>query len=534
MDNRKRNNRKPKPWEKKESRDMKRDAVRDRKDDVKYGVFHVSEENDASWWCKDPVLTKNAANLSYSWATGVYTYPKTYVELPTVMSFGTVHGPGVSLDNVSPINNAARRMYADIRKANSGAKNYGPQDLIQYFCAMDEAYAYLATMTKLYGLLGVYSSINRALPKAIFKSMNVDFKSFEDNMADFRTKINLYTHKINAFKVPKAISLFERHMQIYGNVYFDANDARATVYSFRPRGFRFYDEANGKLSWFDFINEATLGDVTFDDVCKFADKIINAITASESFSIMSGDIEKAYGGNVINVSRMADDYVLTPVYSEEVLTQIHNAVIAGYVDEGDTASLDITQNAASDTLLFDPILTTQCVGGNTAWEAQALAKLGNVMNTPYVDLPKGEPTPELNMVATRLMPVFGAVTQSAAGTFKYHLKSSGTEFLTGCTFTVPSRTGDGEYQNVAGPRTYMAIRGVATGWAAVAEFARYWSMCDWGPKLCIITSNNSTDMDPATEGYYGDITRMAYVSPNVLTNIHEVALLSVFLTPALS
>ena len=135
-------------------------ASKSNRDDFKYKEEDAkapkSACNDASWYAANSQLLKDAASLAYSESVGsgysVVMNPVTeqdwVTSIPGVYAIHTAPAIGVSKDNASAINIAARNIYSYVRHANAGHSNYDSPDLMIYLMAMDSLYSVLSFMAR--------------------------------------------------------------------------------------------------------------------------------------------------------------------------------------------------------------------------------------------------------------------------------------------------------------------------------------------------------------------------------------------------
>lgn len=373
--------------------------------------------NDVAWYAANPQLLVDAGSLSYSnpvgsiikqnFDTDNWVYVKGVPSLknksineayPGVCSLEIAPSVGVSTNLTSPINMAAKQFDAYVRHANSGAKVYDTPDLMLYNLSMDSAYSLWAFMVRAYGVLRAYSPINRYMPRAIIESMNLDYSSFESELADFRYFINLYASKLSRLNIPGGLAYQIRHMWLYTNIWLDSPMLKSQIYVFNPAFFYVYEEqeeGGGKLVPKPFgtrymYEEDTDTQVkwTFESLRDYANDLLNRLLKSQDIAIMSGDIAKAYGDRLFNVTMIPEDYMVVGQYNEEVLSQIQNITVMPY---SDTFDFEITQEVDVESpnrgaLLYNPTF-------------QATAPYGD---SRIITIRKDSVAPADTMVATRL------------------------------------------------------------------------------------------------------------------------------------
>nr|AVX53499.1 putative capsid [Marmot picobirnavirus] len=335
----------------------------------------VAQFNDPEWYASNPELLRDSASLSFNAATGApidlglnntigssivqpafgYKFwtladgassPKrialneqTMQSSPGVMALELVLTPGPSSDYYSPLNVAARNIYTTIRQANSGAKNYESADLMMYLLAMDQCFAAFNWMKRAYGLINKYYQLNRYYPDALIRANHIDPIDMRSNLADFRYFINVVAAKLSAFCVPAHMKYFIRHSWLMSNVYKEGESDKSQMYEFVPAGFYRFNETfssadPGELEWESFtVTSGTAYSkiLSVNEIKDLINQLLTGIISSEDCAVISGDIRKAYGESVFTLSPVDETYIVEPVYNEEVLSQIHNAVATGAI-----------------------------------------------------------------------------------------------------------------------------------------------------------------------------------------------------------
>lgn len=355
--------------------------------------------NDAAWYASSPQLMHDSASLSYNTAIGsevnVLKNKTTFnatTSIPGVCAFRYIPGPGFTTGRGSPVNISAHNLYSYVRHANSGHSNYDAPDLMLYVLAVDSLYSFISYLKRIYGFALLYSQFNRYMPEALIKANGVNFGSILGNLPQFRAYINQLTAKAATFVVPNNMPIFIRHYWMNANLYMDEPLLKAQLYMFVPRGFYYFEEMEnaGKLVFHKLLSENN----TFESLMSYGNNMVAKLIASEDMNIMSGDILKAYDGNVFRMEYITEDFSVDPVYAPEVLNQIQNITVLPelYSDDG---ALDITQvvnisSGAAGSLIWKPMFK--------------MAANGDLYDSDRILCSNLEsPVPADNMVASRLM-----------------------------------------------------------------------------------------------------------------------------------
>lgn len=491
-------------------------------------------DNDPSWYTVNGQVLKDVSNFSFNNALGADVTIKgedgnggqlTYhTRLPGVMSILTVPTIGIARGEDAPVNIAARNIYSYVRHANSGHSNYDPADLMIYLLAMDSIYTYWSYLVRVYGVAQVYSQTNRYVGDAYLRSMGVDPYSIRTQLADFRAFINMFAVKASVFCVPKTMTYFVRHSWMYSNIYKDEDISKAQVYMYVPAFLYKYmldtSTGAGYLSAVQIAAMAgsagelgSMAQRSVGDLISIGYELLNAMMTQEDTGIMSGDILKAYGAeNLWKMSQIPEDYAVFPVFSEEVLAQIHNTNFASRVickiDPENPAStvndfhgLDIKQmtDVGTGYLVFDPIFS----GAR------------HLCHNKVLDFWKETPTPEDIIVATRNM--LGGDNETAlTGSRLIRINSCGSEIAL-CAFVCVLDTNSG---NPVLTQYYLSDAGnAAQNLQTISKFNEY-------PIYYQINTNTNAIMN-----IVGEIGTYTVVTDWEIAQMHTAALLSMFGVP---
>ena len=359
--------------------------------------------NDPAWYAANSALLRDSGSFSFNnpignritlAPTGTSALSSKVMSIPGVYAIKTAPSIGISKDNSSPVNIAARNIYSFVRHANSGHANYDAPDLMLYLLAMDQLYSALAFMSRAYGVMSYYSQANRYLPKALMYAMGLDYDDFMAQLADFRYFINSSAVKVGSMCVPKSMSYFARHMWMYSNVYKDSVAWKAGLYLYTPHSFWKYapvaSQQGGSLVEVLVKGAATSKLMTFTELRAMVTDMMNAVILDEDSNIMSGDILKAFTADgVFKIGPIGEDYTVEPVHNVEVLGQINNATLVGTSLTNNTVTQSVT-GATAGALLYNPDIpvdtsTTSYYGMDTLFNC-------------FSDMP----TPEEVMVNSRL------------------------------------------------------------------------------------------------------------------------------------
>lgn len=344
----------------------------------------------------------DATNLKPAGSTVI---PAT-TSIPGLMVFEWMPTIGISTSTTSPVSLAGRKMYYFVRHMNSGHTNYDAVDLTNYIVSVDSALYMFAHFRRVYGLLNVYSPLNRYFAETAVRALGFDFSDLQANVANLRYALNMFAAKFAALCMPAGLEYYHRHMTLCDYLISDGPNAKAQTYAYKPDGYYVWTEgqANEWYLRYTRVQTSARALLKFGDVINIMNSILEPILASEDFNIMSGDILKAYGSEaVIGMAQVPEDYLTVPVYDETALEQIQNMTILSVVweDGAKTAEnsgcvsfaedFDIHQSPAKDYLAFNPEILSEEV----------------LTRRPLLNFERDLPSPNDVLNATRLcvMPI---------------------------------------------------------------------------------------------------------------------------------
>lgn len=490
--------------------------------------------NDATWYFKHDQQAKDVASFSFNDAIGSVTKvtndgnSRTMpfdLTLPGIMSIYT--GPAVNPSNApsSAINIAARDIYGYVRHDNSGHANYGSTDMMLYLMAMDSVYSMISYMQRLVGFCNVYSTTNRYVGDMMITAMGARPSEIRANLANFVAFLNQYVVKASAFCVPSSLNLYKRHFWMYSGVYKDDAVAKSQFYMYVPAYLWQYSvdlEGKGFLDPLPFIcvPNASAGNiearsVSVAEIQETANALLNQLQYSEDINIMSGDIKKAYKDEIWTMNLISPDFAVAPIYSEEILDQIHNTTFIGRIPckEDGTASLDsMAIHQIVNTEASDPYLTFR-----------PIVKRGQHLGfAKVIDIHDEAPTPEEVLVATRNCAIgkpFGSTTALQEAR-THEIVSCGCDL---CFFAIVHYLSNGQ------PATYQlyyedsANTNLEAREQMLTKFNKYPTYY-W-------FNDGAITLNTAPAGVGGEVDNYAVISHQSLKAMHENAMLALLDVP---
>lgn len=533
--------------------------------------------NDPAWYTSAVDLRSSYfsypfnAPLGMPFQSGLNTLDDSSV--PGVMAYYYAPTVGVATSATSAVNVAAQRIYSYVRYENSGHANYDPVDLMIYILAMDSLEMFAMFLQRLYGMLLKYTPVNWYSPEAMIKAQFVDPVDLSKHIPDLYGYIKLFVAKTSALSVPASVSYNARHAWLTSRLWVDSKDSsKAQTYMFVPQSYyKFSLDSNGagqltQARLFDvagYIGEVQQSSLlSFDDLVEFGNSLLAPVLAQEDFGIMSGDILKAYKGNVRSITMIPEDYVVPFDYSEEVMSQIENATVWSGVTNTNVTQVIPEPGTKAAFLQSQPSTEAffYLTGALTTQQQQALkVPYLNVMKAGYVggikkmlNFHHDNPTPDEVAVATRLMNQWGQystpqLVQRTTGyqtwVFSNQLDECGSEVIVGARM----------FFNVAGAsagsvvlKTYDAptvlpitINGAAaslstllTGPAFIADRMEQLATFDWhhGVYLGMVAydfSGSSPEVQyHAPDGIAIDADMFTWIDTVNIGNMHRAALIN--------
>lgn len=515
-----------------------------------------SADNDASWYMRYPELASDASKMPFTTPLGKYPAveanvtnskvkftPNTF-SVPGVMAVEWFPTIGQSDSSNSPVNLVSREVYSFVRHANSGHSNYDAPDMMMYILAMDSLYSFYSTMTRAYGVMMLYSGMNRYMPKTLVEALGFDFDDISQNMAQFRWLINQVAYKLTAMYVPAGMSYFERHIWLNSGVYLDAESYKAQTYVFRQGAYYKYEASSATGYAAKLRYTKVPAKLTLKKCSDFVNSLLNPILADEDMNIISGDMLRAFGSdNLFTVTPITEDYVVIPAYSPEVLSQIQNMTI---MSEPDTVNAtnhgegaDIVQRIKTDTFTPGIYQSLTFIGQSElaadgvkdelyGWHCLTLDKM--------VTMKSDNPSSEEVMVATRLTNIcdtFGVEEYTDQGTkYKravYGSSQLSTEVVTKVqVYTMNDEGNQGSFYVLPFVMFGESIRKYPDNVDAVKICQL--SAFDWHPQVFMMHSKDATG-SIWVDGSLIETNNFTIVDYNDLTRLHETALISEFYIP---
>lgn len=314
--------------------------------------------NDPNWHGKNSQIVNDLCNYPFNHMQGFpvklgkqSSWTKNYFASLMVLGFDWF--TGISENFKSMLNTAATNIWEFVRSRNAGATNYQAGDIFTNIVigALDIV-STVQYCVRLFGSVKLFSVYNRLSPRMFIESMGIQYDDFVSNIAVYRGRLNLLIAKATSIVLPKQFPLYDWVASMSSNIYKDrdSDTGREQYYAFGKKVFHIYDSKgspNGGrvrlLKGTDigltydaivYLSSSRSKLMKFDVILNILEAQINAIVTDEDCNIIMGDLIKAYGSEAKfwSLHPVTDDEAVTPIYSEEVLNQIHNAILLPSLD----------------------------------------------------------------------------------------------------------------------------------------------------------------------------------------------------------
>lgn len=534
-----------------------RNARADASGDVLAGI------NDLSWYTRYPSLSTTTANFPYPYRPGmdfnlgsadinvdgtVVSDINIQCKLPGVLRINWSPSVGYSKVATDPASNVGKEVYARVRAAFSGALDADAPDFVMYLMSLDSIFSYIAWLKRVYRTLSSWSPDNYTTPDWLMIAYG-----FQDTaISNLRRDKTLLLNRINElclqtgkFKCPAVMDIFNRHYWMSDNVYLDSNSVASQMYVFNPTGFytlnpnaKIPNDSTNTAAGLKFVSLPNFNTSTnsADPVSVLYNYGLAMITALDEWDdgyTISGYLKRAYDGvPSFSVSLLDGGELLSPMYVEEVLTQIENArSFINYQRMASTDALDVRnvyQNPLNNAVISQPLMFIP--QGSIAGDRVFLPGVVSVRSE--------QPSVAENIIATRLQTLVTPQTDShlVDSTIKGYVVSCGTELVESMSLIAPSILDNGQIQPLALQQFFHISETSATAVddvSNVSYLARLQdlSQFDWHPFCYLVYktySRNTLDNNGFSLHIIGDTHNITSVQYQNMQLLHRVCLFSEF------
>lgn len=306
--------------------------------------------NDPSWYIVDEAITKQVGNVPFNVFSGIaYSITKpnrgkqSKLNIPGVATFKYIpvlntNAPGRAVDLT------AKALYQYIRRMTSGgAKVYQSSDVLMYILAMDSIYLAVHQIKRVLRIFNSYRMKNRLIPRAILRTLGIG-ESERYEYANLVARLNLSISRVNSIAVPKDFNLFKRRAVLGSVILTDEVDEPTQIvipnadivyayYSAQPTG--------GSLVGFDLFRDTLDPDDTvipefntvtvdyktnrvnqpkgsIDLALKNLEAMLDRVLFDDDMSIIGGDIQRAYEGNLHQIPYLEVNETIEYTYDPDL------------------------------------------------------------------------------------------------------------------------------------------------------------------------------------------------------------------------
>nr|QXV86621.1 capsid protein [Rat picobirnavirus] len=513
---------------------------RERSDDSQYKCDPARGANDISWYTRYPDLAVAAASMPYPYRPGmelplsqiVQGYPK--IKIPGVVAINWVPTIGYGVTNTDPASVVAKQIYSKVRKVYSGSLEADAPDFVVYLAALDSIFTYIGWLKRVYRTVTAYSSMNYATPDQLLEAYGFTAAQatvLRNNKTKLWESINTLIYMSRKFTCPAVMDIFNRHYWLTDNVYADANTMNSQFYVFNLQAVYIYGEYDTPQG----VPAAGLGYITIssavkghtndliDSLYELGDSLISALVDWDDSYTISGYLDRAYEGHPqFIVDLLPNDAVLTPIYNEEVLSQIENMrrITGNFpVTQLAPAVAAVTQDPTTNTVISKLQFSASGVTDEllTRWNDE-----GRV--DALVSIRSDAPTAADTIIATRLTTLceWSRPTNPTSDTDATINVYCGTEFVTEVRIYGSNVLGT----NNSVSTTYT----VDLSTQAFTFVADLWNIFnlqqfDWNPGTVVILTENG---NPTNVAYSKDLHNTTPITLEMLRNLNRVCLFSEF------
>lgn len=414
--------------------------------ETQYDAHAEKGRNDVNFYVVSEQILKDVASYSWNQATGtrVQLNNPLFATLSTEGSFAVpgvitewiVPSYGYVTDRTGAINVAASYMYTFVRHANSGSRNYDPNDLFLAVAATAEVFAAISWAKRIYETMGEYQFFNRYFPEAVLEQQGVNFDDIKHNLPQFRARLNLAIRSLRQFAIPSTLPIFARRVQIFSAMYKEGDTQKDQLYQFTPEGFMRFSldtDGAGQLEFDTWQSHATTNQrMGYEDILGWIEAMVRDVMTVPDISLIMGDVLKAYGSNLVTMGEIHEDSGLVVSTDLSVLEQFKNATVIPWNYYNHPT---LSQDPSKGFLVFTP----KCVVGNSdaLTDYQNAAQRNGIQTLTedrLLTTIRVEPTPGDVMEMTRLTVAAESFSASETGWTTVNL-ITGSEIVTNCTMS---------------------------------------------------------------------------------------------------
>lgn len=494
----------------------------------------MSSLNDISWYAHNPALLAASASIPFPYRPGMqmkmgqtwkYSNDKwntnsVVTEIPGILSIKWVPSIGFANTTSDPINVAAREIYGKVRDVYSGTLHADAPDFIIYLVALDSIFSAIGSLKRIYRVLNAYSADNYVVPDGLLMAMGIPITAisvWRKARMELFGYINELCAKASRFVCPSMMDYFNRHYWLNDNVYTDAPVANSQLYVFQQEWYY-------KFALVDDPQSISVGGCVPTMISLMSPSaaysaitdLLDALGSSEDAYTISGYLMRAfpdYGQFV--VEPLSIDERFTPVYVEEVLSQIENSSSLPQGAVVKATTFTITQDPSTNSVISAPTVDISATT-NVLMDTGGVVSLRGVTDAVSVT------------IATRLHTVleklYDGMDLTRVRVF------SGSEIVTKYQLGYYISNPDGSRQwRTSDIYSYCALASTASGnVTSYSTFVSEYTMLtnfDWSPLMYVFDTATTSSRFVRV---FGDIHNVTPIERDQLNLINRVCLYSEF------
>nr|AVX53746.1 putative capsid [Marmot picobirnavirus] len=427
--------------------------------------------------------------------------------IPTVL--GIELHPTVCNDPTFSWGTAFQKLDHTIRQANSGARNWSIYDLEKYVLTVRSLHAGLCHFVRALGILNTFNVYDSSMPASICAAAGIDYDSYSKEAANLRQLVNIWSEQIAAL-APLSLDFIERTKYLFSNIFVDSDDAKAQMILFQPKELLYMDYPSPGTMTLTTLADTTLtpsgtSAVSYAQSVANFQKVVNAFVNNPIFSTIAGDILKAFGKDALQTPVLVDiNYKIQPVYDQEALTQIQNAVIPAE----HLASLTVGSGSNQFTVTNVKFQRFDALADD--------AIMSNVLAGPYVNAYKDSVSATEALKFTYLS--VSAKGQFAADAIDVYVG----DYIATDAFVIFRNEDSNMYGKFSVAELGLRYIDTADIATEVPDTIMAWAAVDWAP-MTVVTSDSST---LPTSGVLFDWNNYARPSADDIAMFHGYAIRS--------
>ena len=447
--------------------------------------------------------------------------------IPSVVGLVTELAIPHNLDNT--FEQCADQIYTTLLRVFPNA-TYSENDVMCYILSVCNLHAAYCTLKRAYQVMNSFDLYDASLPQAFFAAMGFDYDTFRANAAGLRSFAKQFSAFI-ANLAPLKLDVITRYRWMFGNIFADSNEAKASYYLFSPQHVVSYDTSVDAtagdpemLNWADWtLTNAQTGQ-PYGNVITNLRTLIDNFQRSSIFDRIANHIATVYGKDMFYSSEVWDESAtLKPQYSERALMMIQNCNAFG----------DAYQ---STKYVWDSgVLKTQIVLDAIAEKVQRECAFAQ-LHTPYINTYKDTLSTTDLMYATSLQVVledndWNTYIDATNGTDVIVTPICGTEIVLKCFAINRVEGGTFAYNfakcEIAGVDSFVATQALGQ----VAHDIFCWSAMDYAPRFSIILDRTTNLPRYDVLGTMWDFNNFAPSSVLMQNSYIAFALMNLFYLP---